>query len=59
MILQSLAWLPAFLAYLCLSAIAVVVYLTIYTRITPHNEFDLIRQNKPGAAIALEAMRML
>jgi putative membrane protein len=53
MILQSIAGLPAFLAYLCLSVIAVLVYLTIYTRITPHNEFELIRQNKPGAAVAL------
>jgi putative membrane protein len=53
MILQSLAGLPAFLAYLCLSGVSAVVYLAVYTWITPHNEIELIRQNKPGAAIAL------
>jgi len=30
-----------------------VAYLLIYTRITPHNEFQLIRDNDPAAAIAL------
>jgi hypothetical protein len=53
MILQSLAGLPAFLVYFCTAIIAVVLYLLIYTRITPHNEFQLIRDNDPAAAIAL------
>ena len=53
MILQSLAGLPAFLVYFCTAIIAVVVYLLVYTRITPHNEFQLIRDNDPAAAIAL------
>ena len=53
MILQSLAGLPAFLVYFCTAIIAVVVYLLIYTRITAHNEFQLIRDNDPAAAIAL------
>ncbi len=53
MVMQSLAGLPAFVAYFCLSAFAIIVYLLIYTRITPHNEFDLIRKNVPGGAIAL------
>ena len=53
MILQSLAGLPAFLVYFCTAIIAVVAYLLIYTRITPHNEFQLIRDNDPAAAIAL------
>ena len=30
-----------------------VAYLVVYTRITPHNEFQLIRDNDPAAAIAL------
>jgi len=30
-----------------------VAYLLIYTRITPHNEFQLIRDNDPAAAVAL------
>jgi len=31
----------------------VVAYLFVYTRVTPHNEFQLIRDNDPAAAIAL------
>jgi putative membrane protein len=53
MILQSLAGLPAFLVYFCTAIIAVVAYLFVYTRVTAHNEFDLIRANEPAAAIAL------
>jgi putative membrane protein len=53
MVLQSLAGLPAFLAYFCASALLIAAYLYIYTRITAHNEFDLMRQNVPGAAISL------
>jgi putative membrane protein len=54
MILQSLAGLPAFLAYFCTAIVAVVAYLFVYTRVTPHNEFQLIRDNDPAAAIALD-----
>jgi len=53
MILQSLAGLPAFLVYFCTGLIAVLAYLFVYTWITPYNEFELIRDNKPAAAIAL------
>jgi putative membrane protein len=53
MILQSLAGLPAFLVYFCTAIVVVVAYLFIYTRVTPHNEFQLIRDNDPAAAIAL------
>ena len=53
MILQSLAGLPAFLVYFCTALIAVVAYLFVYTRVTPHDEFQLIRDNDPAAAIAL------
>ena len=53
MILQSLAGLPAFLVYFCTALIAVSAYLFVYTRITPHDEFRLIRDNVPGAAISL------
>ena len=52
-ILQSLAGLPAFLLYFCTAIIAVIAYLLVYTRVTPHNEFQLIRDNDPAAAIAL------
>ena len=53
MILQSLAGLPAFLVYFCTAFVAVVAYLFVYTRVTPHDEFQLIRDNDPAAAIAL------
>src|SRR5436853_7573764 len=53
MILQSLAGLPAFLVYFCTAVVVVVAYLFVYTRVTPHNEFQLIRDNDPAAAIAL------
>ena len=53
MILHSLAGLPAFLVYFCTGVIAVVAYLLVYTRITPHDEFQLIRDNDPAAAVAL------
>lgn len=53
MVLQSLEGLPAFIAYFCLSAVLVIAFLLIYTRITPMNEFDLIRKKVPGAAVAL------
>ena len=53
MLLQSLAGLPAFLAYFCTAFVIVVLYLIIYTRITPNDEFDLINKNVPGVAIAL------
>ena len=53
MILQSLAGLPAFLVYFCTGLVAVVAFLFVYTRVTPHDEFQLIRDNMPSAAIAL------
>src|SRR5580765_8580746 len=51
--LQSLAGLPAFLAYFCTAFVVTIGYLFVYTRITPYNEFELIHKNVPGAAIAL------
>src|SRR5260221_11993857 len=53
MILQSLAGLPAFLVYFCTAIVAVVAYLFVSTRVTPPDEFQLIRDNDPAAAIAL------
>ena len=53
MVIQSLAGLPAFLVYFCTATIVVLVYLFVYTRITAHSEFELIRNNVPGAAISL------
>jgi putative membrane protein len=53
MILQSLAGLPAFIVYFCTGLVAVSLFLFVYTRITPHDEFKLIRENVPGAALSL------
>ena len=53
MVLQSLAGLPAFLLYFCISTVAVIAFLWIYTRITAHDEFELLTKNVPGAAISL------
>jgi putative membrane protein len=53
MILQSLTGLPTFLAYFSTAFAIGIVYLLVYTRITPDNGFALIRNNVPGAAIAL------
>ena len=53
MVLQSLAGLPAFLLYFCISTFAIVCFLWIYTRITAHDEFELLANNVPGAAVSL------
>jgi putative membrane protein len=53
MVMQSLQGLPAFVAYFCLTVVAVIAFLLIYTRITPYNEFELIRKNGVAAAVAL------
>jgi putative membrane protein len=53
MVLQSLSGLPAFLIYFVVASMLVAVYLYIYLWITPHDEFALMRADKPGAAIAL------
>jgi putative membrane protein len=53
MIIQSLAGLPAFLAYFCTAFVITIGYLYVYTWIAPHHEFELVRKGVPGAAIAL------
>jgi putative membrane protein len=53
MLLHSLAGLPAFLVSFCTGLVAVVLYLLVYMRVTPHDEFQLIRDNVPAAAISL------
>jgi putative membrane protein len=53
MILQSLSGVPAFLVYLVVAAALLAASVVIYTAITRHDEFRLIRSNVPGAAVAL------
>ena len=50
---SSLSGLPLFLAYFCLSLVVTSVYLYLYTLLTQHDEFELIRADVPGAAISL------
>ena len=51
-IAASIAGLPEFLAYVAVSAVLVLVYIVVYSSITPHNEFALIRENNTAAAVA-------
>jgi putative membrane protein len=50
---SSLSGLPLFLAYFCLSLVVATLYLYLYTLLTQHDEFELIRADVPGAAISL------
>ncbi|WP_423187774.1 DUF350 domain-containing protein [Alishewanella sp. d11] len=50
--LSSLAGLPAFLAYFALAVVSVLVFVRLYSWVTPHDEFGLIRANNPAAALA-------
>jgi len=53
MVLQSLSGLPAFLIYFVVAAVLVAAYLYVYTWITAHDEFALLRANNTAAAISL------
>lgn len=47
-----LAGLPSFLAYFGVAVALLVAFAFVYTHITPHREWELIKADKPGAAIA-------
>ena len=47
-----LAGLIPFLMYFSLAIVLMLLFMRIYTWITPHHEWDLIRDNNPAAAIA-------
>lgn len=51
-IATSVEGLPEFLAYLVASLVLVLIYVVVYSAVTPHNEFGLIRQNNSAAMIA-------
>ena len=54
MFVQSLQGLAAFAAYFLAASALCVVYVFVYTRVTQHDEFDLImRQHNASAALAL------
>lgn len=47
-----LAGLPAFILYFGMSTVLLVLFGLIYTTLTPHREWRLIRANVPAAALA-------
>lgn len=47
-----LSGLPNFLAYFGVAILLLLVFAVVYSKLTPHHEFALIRENKPAAAIA-------
>lgn len=49
----SLQGLPAFLAYFGVSLALIMLFLLVYTLLTPQREFTLIRLNNNAAATAL------
>ena len=53
MVLQSLSGLPAFLVYFVCASVLVAAYLYVYTWITAHDEFALLKANNTAAAISL------
>lgn len=52
MTLATLNGLPAFLAYFAVAAALLVAFAFIYSLVTPHHEFELIRANNVSAALA-------
>ena len=53
MIADYLSGFPAFIAHFVLSCGFLVAYIAIYTYVTRHDEFALLRQGNLAAAIAL------
>lgn len=53
-----LAGLPAFLAYFGVGVALLALFAITYTRITPHNEWHLIKANQPAAAVAFSGSVM-
>ena len=51
--MNSLATLPAFLAYFAAALGVLLMFLALYTSLTPHREWTLIRAGNTAAAVAL------
>ena len=49
----SFVGLPAFLSYFAVAVVLLLLFAVIYTRLTAHDEFALIREGKAAAAVAL------
>jgi putative membrane protein len=52
MTLTTLNGLPSFLAYFAVAVALLVAFTFIYSWVTPHHEFELIRANNISAALA-------
>ena len=52
-VLASFSGFDDFLAYLAVSLALVVCFLAVYVRVTPHREFQLIREGNLAAAFSL------
>lgn len=53
MIAEYLSGFPAFIAHFALAACFLALFAVVYTRITRHNEFDLMRTGNMAAAVSL------
>lgn len=53
MLFASITGLPEFLLYFIVAVGLVALYLAVYTFVTAHNEFELIRRNVISAALSL------
>ena len=51
--MNSLSTLPAFIAYFCMAIGLVTIFLAVYTALTPHREWALIREGNTAAALSL------
>lgn len=51
MIMESLAGVGSFALYMALSVAAVMAFMWLYVKFTPHNEIELIKANNPAAAL--------
>lgn len=51
-ITHYLAGVPLFLGYFLIALVFTGIYAFVYTRLTPHDEMALIKEDKPAAAVA-------
>src|SRR5262245_47581159 len=52
-VLDSFAGFDNFLVYLALSLVLLATFIAVYVRITPHREFQLIREGNMAASFSL------
>lgn len=57
-ILLYLSAIPAFLSYFAIGAILMLVFIIVYNWLTPLDEWQLIKQKDPAAAVAFSGSLM-